>query len=78
MFATNTANSLQMLYVHCLRVVIVSNNFLLAANMPFYLPVCNSDLSVTEWHPFTISSAPDEEVLTVHIKVSSRRDGIVS
>ena len=43
-----------------------------------YVRIQAPDLSIVEWHPFTISSAPDEEVLTVHIKVSSRRDGIVS
>jgi hypothetical protein len=39
-----------------------------------YLKLQVPDISKTEWHPFTISSAPRSQVLTVHIKVTSRAD----
>ena len=33
-----------------------------------YIKLCCPALSGMEWHPFTISSAPEDQVLTVHIK----------
>ena len=34
-----------------------------------YIKIMFPDMSAVEWHPFTISSAPQDPVLTVHIKV---------
>jgi hypothetical protein len=37
-----------------------------------YVKIKAPDISATEWHPFTISSAPKSHVLTVHIRVTAR------
>jgi len=39
-----------------------------------YLQLCCKQMGVGEWHPFTISSAPEEDYLTVHIRCPDELD----
>merc|ERR1719361_2416651 len=39
-----------------------------------YLQICCKQMGVGEWHPFTISSAPEEDYLTVHIRCPDELD----
>ncbi|RHY81248.1 hypothetical protein DYB35_001405 [Aphanomyces astaci] len=38
--------------------------------LPFLVLLFVPELSTFEWHPFTISSAPEDELLTLHIRVA--------
>jgi len=39
-----------------------------------YLQLCCKQMGAEEWHPFTISSAPEEDYLTVHIRCPDELD----
>lgn len=39
-----------------------------------YLQLCCRQMGAGEWHPFTISSAPEEDYLTVHIRCPDELD----
>merc|ERR1712217_706495 len=39
-----------------------------------YLQLCCKQMGAQEWHPFTISSAPEEDYLTVHIRCPDELD----
>merc|ERR1711920_779945 len=39
-----------------------------------YLQLCCKQMGAGEWHPFTISSAPEEDYLTVHIRCPDELD----
>ncbi|ETV78069.1 hypothetical protein H257_08280 [Aphanomyces astaci] len=60
------------------KVQVTSNAMVLYLKKPrgytfqpgMYLYLKVPELSTFEWHPFTISSAPEDEVLTLHIRVA--------
>ncbi|OMH81915.1 Respiratory burst oxidase-like protein [Zancudomyces culisetae] len=40
-----------------------------------YVLVNCPEVSVNEWHPFTLTSAPEEEVMTIHMRAVGRWTG---
>jgi hypothetical protein len=46
---------------------------LFAYDVGMYIKVMFPEISKVEWHPFTISSAPEDAVLTVHVKMVPSR-----
>lgn len=50
-----------------IKVCFPNNNFQYKAGQ--YIFICVPELSVWEWHPFSLSSSPNEKAVSVHVRV---------